>query len=280
MGTGEAGQSSAVLPVAGWYRDPSGHADLRWWSGTAWTEATRADEPVIRRPIPAADERLDIERSRTEWRRIAASRRGIRNESPNTPAIWVIAVLPIPSLVFVGVSLLLARDGNLVVAVLVQVLGMLTYLALIVWERIALARQNLLAPSLWWQLIPIPLIYFLIRRIVLRRQGIISHAPGNLYAIMLVGSVLLSAATLVPPLAQEGRELMAQGLEERIAADFAEAGEQAVAQCPLPALEPGTRLECSVDLAGGKLTIPVQFEVQPDLTFLPVQYRPPRGVSS
>lgn len=279
MGTGEAGQSSAVLPVAGWYRDPSGNADLRWWSGTAWTEATRADEPVISRPIPAADERLDIERSRKEWRRIAASRRGIRSESPNTPAIWVLAVLPVPSLAFVGVSLLFARDGNMVGAVGTQVVAVLTYLALIVWDRLALARQKLLAPSLWWQLIPIPLFFFLIRRIVLRRQGIISHAPGNVYAIVLVGTTLLAAVTLVPPLAQAGRELLAQGIEDRIAADFAVVGEEAVAECPPPVLDPGTRLECSVDIAGGKLTIPIQFEVQPDLTFLPVQYRPPRGIS-
>lgn len=279
MGTGEAGQSAAVLPGAGWYRDPSGQADLRWWSGTAWTEATRADEPVISRPVPAADERLDTERSRKEWRRIAASRRGIRDESPNTPAIWVIAVLPIPSLIFVGVSLLFAREGDLVGAVLVQVGGLLIYLALIVWERIALARRKLLAPSLWWQLIPIPLLYFMIRRIVLRRQGVISHAPGNLYAIMLVGSIALATATLVPPLALQARELMAQGIEDRIAADFAVVGEEAVAQCPPPVLDPGTRVECSVEIAGGKLTMPIQFEVQPDLTFLPVQYRPPRGIS-
>ena len=28
-----------VVPIAaGWFRDPSGRHELRWWNGTAWTE--------------------------------------------------------------------------------------------------------------------------------------------------------------------------------------------------------------------------------------------------
>lgn len=29
-------------PTAGWYADPGGSDELRWWDGTAWTSATRA----------------------------------------------------------------------------------------------------------------------------------------------------------------------------------------------------------------------------------------------
>ena len=30
----------AAMPPAGWYADPLAVADLRWWSGTGWTEST------------------------------------------------------------------------------------------------------------------------------------------------------------------------------------------------------------------------------------------------
>lgn len=29
-------------PAAGWYADPQGIADFRWWTGTSWTADTRA----------------------------------------------------------------------------------------------------------------------------------------------------------------------------------------------------------------------------------------------
>lgn len=28
-------------PPAGWYNDPQGQAEQRWWDGTAWTEHTQ-----------------------------------------------------------------------------------------------------------------------------------------------------------------------------------------------------------------------------------------------
>jgi hypothetical protein len=32
---------------AGWYPDPTAPSNKRWWSGSAWTEQTWVDEPVI-----------------------------------------------------------------------------------------------------------------------------------------------------------------------------------------------------------------------------------------
>ena len=34
----------APAPIAGWYADPSGASQLRWWDGIAWTGHTRANE--------------------------------------------------------------------------------------------------------------------------------------------------------------------------------------------------------------------------------------------
>ncbi|WP_211289462.1 DUF2510 domain-containing protein [Luteimicrobium subarcticum] len=35
------GRRSGVSPWPGWYPDPAGGPDLRWWDGSAWTPATR-----------------------------------------------------------------------------------------------------------------------------------------------------------------------------------------------------------------------------------------------
>lgn len=34
-------QTSAVVPVAGWYQDPTGAAAWRWWDGRVWTGWTQ-----------------------------------------------------------------------------------------------------------------------------------------------------------------------------------------------------------------------------------------------
>lgn len=45
--------STPPLPRAGWYEDPRGEADLRWWDGTAWTAHTSA-RPSAPAPAPQA----------------------------------------------------------------------------------------------------------------------------------------------------------------------------------------------------------------------------------
>lgn len=37
---------SSVAP-AGWYRDPLGLPQLRWWNGLAWTNHIQADQPDL-----------------------------------------------------------------------------------------------------------------------------------------------------------------------------------------------------------------------------------------
>lgn len=38
----------STLPIAGWYPDPTGTGQLRWWGGLAWTEHVKPNEPATR----------------------------------------------------------------------------------------------------------------------------------------------------------------------------------------------------------------------------------------
>ncbi|OFQ22154.1 hypothetical protein HMPREF2946_03795 [Actinomyces sp. HMSC062G12] len=41
-------------PVQGWYADPAGSTQLRWWDGTQWTDQYRAGEATPPGATPAA----------------------------------------------------------------------------------------------------------------------------------------------------------------------------------------------------------------------------------
>jgi hypothetical protein len=60
--------TATAAPPAGWYRDPTGKHQVRWWDGTAWTERVAdgpaTDEPteVVEPAEPEAEPEVESER--------------------------------------------------------------------------------------------------------------------------------------------------------------------------------------------------------------------------
>ncbi|WP_369961465.1 DUF2510 domain-containing protein [Leifsonia sp. EB34] len=66
----------------GWYPDPFGEAQLRWWDGTKWWEQVSGGAPAAP-PV-----------------HYAADRRPLPPETPvNTPWVWLVVLLPLASTV-------------------------------------------------------------------------------------------------------------------------------------------------------------------------------------
>jgi hypothetical protein len=83
----------AHAPAPGWYADPSGAPQQRWWDGMQWNEATQPN------PAPAYSFGAT-----TPYSHNAPAFESHYNINPNTPQVWVIALAPL--LVIVELAIL------------------------------------------------------------------------------------------------------------------------------------------------------------------------------
>ncbi|MEP6482628.1 MAG: hypothetical protein ABJA94_11555, partial [Rhodoglobus sp.] len=124
--------------------------------------------------------------------------------SPNTPGIWALALLPLAinvavvGLYFTGILILPSRPTiqtlqsqptqqmQALYSLGLVAAEFLIMILLVAADRSALKSRNIRPASGWWLLLLAPLVYFIARRMVLKRQGIVSNAPGNVYVLGLV----------------------------------------------------------------------------------------------
>lgn len=90
------------LPIAGWYPDPYGQAQYRFWDGTGWTPY--ASGPPVGYGYPPV-----LSAPRNVWRRLDERVAAMRAESS---VAWGIRPILLPTLAFIGVVV----GGALVVA--------------------------------------------------------------------------------------------------------------------------------------------------------------------
>jgi hypothetical protein len=194
----EQSQPTAGLPPAGWYADPAADSLLRWWGGLAWTDHTRAVvtapvsppiatpaygfKPLVSSYIPAGSSGHD------GWENGGSSTFTAHAPgSGNTRAIWFLITLPLFSF-----ALALAQI-TLLVTPLLGLIGSLLLLTSVVVaafaDRSALIGRGLPSASPAWLLLSVP-VFLVRRRVVLKRAGVRSNAPGNVFVVIVVlGSI-------------------------------------------------------------------------------------------
>ncbi|MCU1551059.1 MAG: putative rane protein [Glaciihabitans sp.] len=180
MDADDAGRS----PVpAGWFADPAGSDNLRWWDGAAWTTQLRsvplvpafAPAPGYLAPTvthPATQQEPVYVPFQSEQRQVHSMPvRGISY----TRAVWWIATYPIwasvPQVVVLAIlSSFVARPGMQLVLALVAInfVDWLILIRLAFADHTALIRGgNRQAASPWWTLLS-PLAYLIARAVEIK----------------------------------------------------------------------------------------------------------------
>jgi hypothetical protein len=100
--TATPGDAGVLIP-AGWYEDPAGQSDMRWWDGANWTAHTMMHPPVA--PVaPVAPTPLPQQAFGSaphSWSPQPWSHEPLRTPAVppwSTPYIWILSVLPLAEL--------------------------------------------------------------------------------------------------------------------------------------------------------------------------------------
>ncbi|MDP3209295.1 MAG: hypothetical protein Q8M65_09105, partial [Rhodoglobus sp.] len=110
-----------------------------------------------------------------------------------TTAIWLLAFSPILSVALQFVTGWVGPSGPALVLLAAQLVQLAVFVGLILWDRAALRGLEVTPSSAWWLLLPSPIVYLIVRRVTLKRQGVISHAPSNIYVLVLMVALALAA---------------------------------------------------------------------------------------
>ena len=163
------GDASVVIP-AGWYEDPAGQSDTRWWDGANWTAHTMMRPPVAAvatAPLPQQTFRSAPE----PWSHEPFFTPAVPPWS--TPYIWMLSALPLAELALsYGAGflwgLMFRTPESAVLEIGLTVLFVALYVLLAILDYRALGRLGYVkraSPVL----IIIPLIYMVGRAAAVRR---------------------------------------------------------------------------------------------------------------
>lgn len=97
--------SNSTYIQPGWYPDPSGAPQQRWWDGTQWSQATQPNPAPAWQGMPVASPQV----ATTPYSYDSPAYVDGSGINPNTPAGWAIAVSPL--LVFVELAILFAMGA-------------------------------------------------------------------------------------------------------------------------------------------------------------------------
>jgi hypothetical protein len=238
--------SSTVPPgiPAGWYSDPAGFDQLRWWDGTGWTQhlvprPTPMHAPVIR--VPEVPQPF----AQQPFAQATLATPG----KANTVSSWFIALSPVFYAVAYILTLSNAAAQPGVSYSYGAIAGSIAFVAAIIFaavDRHALKKRGYPAPaSVWWVLLT-PLAYLIVRTVKLRRE--VGRGSGPLWvwiAAWALSSLLIGVATvqMLPGITNsQNSSSLARGIQEGL---NSKGGHYLVTCPPSAPLTVGARFSCT-----------------------------------
>jgi Protein of unknown function (DUF2510) len=215
---------------AGWYTDPAGSGHLRWWDGSAWTAhlapqptpapvvQPTAQQPVSQEPAAVTADNHPYVPFQGAWNQqsqagdlgTAGSTDFARPAQWNTAGAWLLAFSYVFALIAVfgwavanSSSLALdtevKRDADITFASLwiPVALFVLQVLFTLMDRRKLRSFGYLRLASFWWILLLPPLVYLIMRAVVISREVRHGFAPLVTYLVTIGAVVLLGIGTAI-----------------------------------------------------------------------------------
>ncbi|MDQ1574767.1 MAG: hypothetical protein QOH44_2326 [Actinomycetota bacterium] len=254
--------SSTVPPgiPAGWYSDPAGFDQLRWWDGAGWT-LHLAPRPIpMPPPVPLAPTSLPpvaeapmfpMPITQAPVLQTPVAQTVAPPGNWNTVSSWFVALSPI----FYAAAYILEfprAAGQPNISYVFGVLAGSAFVPFVVAvifatvDRHALKKRGYpLLASVWWMLLS-PLAYLIVRTLKLRRE--VGRGSGPLWlwiAAWAVSSVVIGVATvqMLPAITNsENSSSLARGIQDGLNSH----GAKYLVTCPPSApLTVGARFSCT-----------------------------------
>jgi len=187
--------TAASTTPPGWYADPSGAPQQRWWDGMQWNEATQPN------PAPAYAYGATTPYSYNTPAFAADS-----SINPNTPQVWAIAVVPLLVIVELAIlfglglmtidSIMQSGSGTTPVDVadlILRVVGYAIVVVLAAFDHRELTRRGVERPF-HWAFAFLGIVYMIGRTVVVKRRTGRGLAPLFVWIGCWIVSVIVPFA--------------------------------------------------------------------------------------
>jgi hypothetical protein len=271
---------------AGWFNDPGGSGQMRWWDGSAWTAhlapqptpepvAVPVAVPVVQAPAiltPAAQPYVPFQGS---WNAGSYPAGGSVRDADfarpaqwNTAGAWFLAFSYLFTLIVALVYVVVAspglalesparRSSDIAIgSVWIQVALWVLQILFTIMDRRKLRSFGYSRPaSFWWILLLPPLIYLIMRGVVISREVRHGFAPLITYLVSAGAIVVLGigSAVLIPVfLSQRAGSIASTEFTSSLQAGLDEKGGHYTVTCPptLPTTVGATFTCTAVDSSG------------------------------
>jgi|GEM_PF-1029741 len=255
---------------AGWYADPAGERQLRWWDGATWTDATFPPSTPERAQVPRSADFVnfvtrDAATKAADWDpyghgsmthdslltrspKVDAPAEELATALTHTRAAWLIALMPLMQIALaVPVFAFLPQADNFRVILLGLIVApWLWTVSLAVRDRDALTRARHESTAHWAWAILSPFAYLVSRSIHVRRAAHAGSAP--LWAWVASSAAQLAAATLLAGVAAGIMSgLFSAEVAKNVESSIAREGSMVTVGCPADApLAVGGAFQCAV----------------------------------
>lgn len=208
-------EGAGGLPVAGWYPDPAGSPQERWWGGLNWTENLR-DVPVAAPAWPAAGVGMPSPAAPAQpaykpmggWNANPDGPGGRLYRptigTPNTLPIWFLAVSPVVGFIVIVIGVF-SSVPSAYLAIGSTIGALVIVVAAVFWDTAILKERGFPIATPLWLLVglvgpPLGLIaYLIMRSVALGSGGHKNPAPNVVFgaSVLALVGLLYALSTLM-----------------------------------------------------------------------------------